>query len=119
MHPSDSAPPNQTGRQTELFQAAGFLPQSIAVGPFGLNEDWLRSVLSLPATQLHSWHGDELGAPRDYVYRGHRFYYTAEGVRRILSLLKLENIVEVIVRQPPPPPPQPVSPNHSARKGAR
>lgn len=119
MQPSRPAPPGQTERQTELFRSSGFLPQSIPVGPFGINEDWLRSVLALTATQLHAWHGDELGSPRDYVYRRRRFFYTAEGIRRILKLLQLEQTVEVIERFAPPAPPTPATPDHSARKGAR
>lgn len=116
MNPTEQRE-GQTARQTAFLETPGCVPESITVGPFGLNEDWLRATLQIEATQLHVWHGDELGAPRDYVYRGRRFFYTAEGVRRILALLGLEKICAVVERTVPPPPATPRTPDHSARKG--
>jgi hypothetical protein len=94
-------------RQAELFAGSACLPASIHVGPFGVAEDWLGSVLSVTVDQLHAWHGDQLGSPRDYTYRAHGYFATAAGIRRILELTGRPGAVDVIERTVPAPPPRP------------
>lgn len=88
--------------QPELFDQANALPASIVVGPFGIAEEWLARALRLSVDRLHAWHGEQLGAPRDYRYHGH-YFYTAAGVQRILELAGIDHVMVVASPTPPAP----------------
>ncbi len=93
--------------QEQLFDPGTCLPASIVVGPFGIYEAWLASVLGLTMDRMHAWHSAELGAPRDYSYRHTGYFYTAGGIRRVLELIGKADVVDVIEHKVPPPPPRP------------
>ncbi len=87
--------------QPDLFGGRG-LPARITVGPYGIAESWLARELGLSVEQLHSWHDGQLGAPRDYRLAAH-YFYTADGVRRILQLAGIEGVDVVSTKVIPTP----------------
>jgi hypothetical protein len=69
------------------------LPARIVVPPMGLALAWLVRHLGLNSRAIFALHGDELGSPRDYVYRAADYFYTPAGVRAIVREFGL--LVEV------------------------
>lgn len=91
-----------TTAEPELFGAVT-LPASITVPSEGVAEPWLLKQLGLSTAQVHPLHGEEVGAPRDYGYRGNCYQYTASGVRRLVEHFHLPvDVIDCSERIRPP-----------------
>lgn len=74
----------------EAAPAEPVRPREITVTAGGVAHAWLVKHLALDSAKLFQLHGDELGAPRDYVYRRGEYFYTPAGVRAIVRICGLE-----------------------------
>lgn len=80
--------------------------QTLIVPLGGLAERFVFEALGLSSATVYPLHGDVIGSPRDYLFRGAGHIYTAEGVRRIAAHFGIQ--VEVVTEPAPPPPRPPV-----------